>query len=212
MLFYTIREAVDAIVGALDLSGDDDKTHAALGHTQALTDAVARNEIVYRDPVSRLPIRQEGMAAFMTAQWCAISAADLNSWLDRIGVGIRVSASAAEDAPSEDGASSDTRPTSAQLAEALGPYLGDDRDSEWLKKRLNDAARYTRLKKFRVTDGDRSGARWEVGGVVLYLIEGGFITRDNADSALSAHFPDHRYVLAGLSTQSSRVASNWFPG
>ncbi|MBH9680368.1 hypothetical protein [Burkholderia cepacia] len=95
MNFYTLKEAATEIAAALYPADADDDSNDPRGDVQrrylaALQNAVCENEIVYREPDGRLPIRQEGIAAYMTSHWCVVSVADLNAWLDRAGVGIRL--------------------------------------------------------------------------------------------------------------------------
>ena len=219
--FFTVKEAGAAIAAQLDITDADDRIYAARCHEAALVDAIASNVIVYRDPVSRLPIRRDGIVATLVACNCVISDADLNAWLDSQGVGVRVAgldAAPVPKAPTDEDAKAGNpalqeKPTSAELASALGPYLRNGRDSEWLKRRLNDADDYPRLKKYRAFEGEgkRPIARWDVGGVVLHLMELAELTRRSAKEALAKHYPQHSYVLDGIDQEVERPAATWFP-
>ncbi|MCC8396320.1 hypothetical protein LJ656_27395 [Paraburkholderia sp. MMS20-SJTR3] len=206
--FLTVKEASAAIAAALDIADTDDRAYAARCHKKALEDAIASNAIVYRDPVSRLRISREGIVAALVAHNCVISVADLNVWLDSIGIGVRVAASGDEQVKPAD-LTTDERPSSESLAKALSPYLRTGRDFDWLRKRLTEAKRYPRLLKYRVFKG--TSARWEVGGVVLYLIEEGELTREKAKAALTKYFPRHQYVLDNPSIQGDRSAASFIP-
>ncbi|KVF38048.1 hypothetical protein [Burkholderia vietnamiensis] len=225
MHFYTLSEAAAAIAAELypadanDGSGDR-RTDIERSYLAALQGAVCENEIIYRDPGSRLPIQQEGIAAFMTSHWCVVSVANLNAWLQAKGVGIQVPPCAPNDSESVelseaaaqggDGAESEW-PTSAQLADALGPYLVAGRDGEWLKLRLNDADRYANLLKYRRKEGKRPIARWNAGGVAVYLIDLKDLTWTGAKAALEKHYPDSLSVLEGLGQREQKVPAQWCP-
>ncbi|QUN42420.1 hypothetical protein KEH56_24265 [Burkholderia cenocepacia] len=224
MNFYKLKEAAAAIAAELHPAGAADNSNdlradAERCYLTALRDAVCENEIVYRDPGSRLPIRQERIAAFMTSHWCVVSVADLNAWLQAKGVGIQVPSAqndseiveqSADAAQGGDGAESEW-PTSAQLADALGPYLVAGRDAEWLKRRLNDADRYAELVKFRRKKGKRPVARWNVGGVAVYLRSLNELTWKGAKAALEKHYPDSLPVLDGLGQSDDIAPEQWFP-
>ncbi|HDR8987714.1 TPA: hypothetical protein QDA93_000273 [Burkholderia vietnamiensis] len=224
MNFYKLKEAAAAIAAELHPAGAADNSNdlradAERCYLTALWDAVCENEIVYRDPGSRLPIRQEGIAASMTSHWCVVSVADLNAWLQAKGVGIQVPSApndseiaeqSADAAQGGDGAESEW-PTSAQLADALGPYLAAGRDGEWLKRRLNDADRYADLVKFRRIEGKRPVARWSVGGVTVYLRSLNALTWMGAKAALEKHYPESLPVLEGLGQHENKTVSQWFP-
>ncbi|MFP3503255.1 hypothetical protein [Burkholderia sp. SIMBA_062] len=224
MNFYTLKEAATEIAAALYPADADDDSNDPRGDVQlryvaALQNAVCENEIVYREPDGRLPIRQEGIAAFMTSHWCVVSVADLNAWLQLKGVGIQlpsvpndsdISDASSDAAPGSDGAESEW-PTSAQLADALGPYLVAGRDGEWLKRRLNDADRYAELVKFRRKEGKRPVARWNVGGVTVYLRSLNELTWKGAKAALEKHYPDSLPVLDGLGQSEDIAPEQWFP-
>lgn len=224
MHFYTLKEAAAAIAAELYPAGaaaDSNDPHADVErcYLAALQNAVRENEIVYRDPGSRLPIRQEGIAASMTSHWCVVSVADLNAWLLAKGVGIHVPSGendsdiAEESSGSVKGAdvAESDWPTSAQLADALGPYLVAGRDSEWLKRRLNDADRYAELVKFRRKEGKRPVARWSAGGVTVYLRSLNELTWKGAKAALEKHYPDSLPVLDGLGQSEDTTPEQWFP-
>ncbi|WP_175872686.1 hypothetical protein [Burkholderia sp. BCC0397] len=224
MNFYTLNEAATEIAAALYPADADDDSNDPRGDVQrrylaALQNAVCENEIVYREPDGRLPIRQEGIAAYMTSHWCVVSVADLNAWLQAKGVGIQVPSAqndseiveqSADAAQGGDGAESEW-PTSAQLADALGPYLVAGRDGEWLKRRLNDADRYAELVKFRRKKGKRPVARWNVGGVTVYLRSLNELTWKGAKAALEKHYPDSLPVLDGLGQSDDIAPEQWFP-
>ncbi|KVR46383.1 hypothetical protein WM11_31495 [Burkholderia ubonensis] len=224
MHFYTLKEAAAAIAAelypadAID-DGNDPRADVERRYLAALQNAVCENEIVYRDPDARLPIRQDGIAAFMTSHWCVVNVADLNAWLQAKGVDIKVpsvqndsdileeSANAAHGA---DVVESDW-PTSAQLAAAFGPFLVDGRDDEWLKRRLNDADRYTDLLKYRRKEGRRPVARWNAGGVTVYLIALGKLSWMGAKAALEKHYPESLGVLEGLGQREEMAPAQWCP-
>ncbi|WP_321875556.1 hypothetical protein [Burkholderia cenocepacia] len=224
MSFYTLKEAATEIAAALYPVNTDDESEgprqdAERSYLAALQGAVCENEIVYRDPDSRLPIRQEGIAAFMTSHWCIVSAVDLNAWLQAKGVGIQVlsvvdDSGTAEEAaavPQGTGVAESNWPTSAQLANAIGPYLVAGRDSEWLKRRLNDADRYADLLRYRRKEGRRPVARWNAGGVTVYLIALKELTWKGGKAALEKHYPDALPVLEGLGQGEDMAPSQWFP-
>lgn len=225
MNFYKVKEAATKIAAALypantDCESEVLRQDAERSYFAALQNAVCENEIVYRDPGSRLPIRQDGIAAFMTSHWCVVSVADLNAWLQAKGVGIQlpsipndssIAEGSADAAQGADAAESDW-PTSTQLAAALGPFLKRDDGADWLKGRLSDAERYAALKKYRRLDGKGAVARWEVAGVTVYLIELKLLTWDSAANALEEHYPRSAHVLAGLGKREKETpAAKWFP-
>ncbi|HHY6929400.1 TPA: hypothetical protein ACV4T7_003326 [Burkholderia ambifaria] len=223
MNFYKLKEAAAAIAAELHPAGaadnsNDPRADAERCYLSALQDAVCENEIVYRDPGSRLTIRQDGIAAYMTSHWCIVSVADLNAWLLAKGVGVQVSSVSSDsdimdesaDPTQESGATESYGPTSAQLADALGSYLVDDRDGEWLKKRLNEAYRYPNLRKYRRKEGNRPIARWSAGGVTVYLIALKVLTWMGAKAALEKHYPESLAVLDGLG-QPKKTPEEWFP-
>ncbi|KVM18058.1 hypothetical protein WL05_16685 [Burkholderia ubonensis] len=220
MQFYTLTKAAAAIAAELyptdaNDGSNDLRADAERCYLTALRDAVYENEIVYRDPGSRLPIRQDGIAAFMTAQWCVVSVADLNTWLDRAGVGVQLPTASSDSVAlshesDEPDMPSDEWPTSAELASTLGPLLERDHDADWLKGRLGDAARYRQLEKYRRKEGGRSTARWEVSGVVMYLIDLNVLTWEKAKT-LQKQYPQLATVLEGLGKHLKTTATNWFP-
>lgn len=225
MNFYKLKEAAAAIAAELHPAGAADNSNdlradAERCYLTALRDAVCENEIVYRDPGSRLPIRQELIAAFMTSHWCVVSVADLNAWLLTKGVGIQVPSGAnASDIVEEsaglsqaDDVAESEWPTSTQLAAALGPFLARSDGADWLKGRLSDAERYAALKKYRRLEGKGAVARWEVSGVTVYLIDLKLLNWDSAAEALEAHYPRSAHVLAGLGNRKKEIsATTWFP-
>lgn len=217
--FFTVKEAADAIVDEMNIANDEDRAYAARCHAAALVDSIGRNTIVYRDPISRLPIRRDGIVAVLVAQSCVVSPADLNTWLDNQGVGVRLKDT--DPAAFPEGHSGDDskapmpvldKPTSAELASVLGPYLSNGHDSEWLKLRLQNAEQYPRLKKYRSVEveGKRRIARWDVGAVVLHLIESDELTRERAKEALTEHYPRHLYVLDRLPAEEEKKVATWF--
>ncbi|TCG03512.1 hypothetical protein BZM27_47980 [Paraburkholderia steynii] len=211
---FTVKEAADAIAAELNISDDEDRAYAARCHAAALVDAIGSNAIVYRDSISRLPIRRDGIAAVLVACICVISTDDLNAWLDSKGIGVQLDATESSNAASvESGSATVDRPTSAELSTALGPYLSAGRDTEWLRKRLGEARRYRRLQNYRemALEGNQPIARWEVGGVVLHLIESGDLTRERAKAALTEHFPRYLYALEELPPIAARQPANWIP-
>lgn len=221
MHFYTIKDAAAAIAAALHPTEIDDegagpRIHAEHSYLAALQVSICKNEIVYRDPVTRLPIRQDGIAAFMTSSWCAISVADLNAWLDQAGVGIQlptesIDLAPAPEQPEKETAETDGWPMSTALASALGPYLVSDRDSDWLKRRLNDADRYPGLLKFRKKVGKKPVSIWNAGGVAVYLVELKVMTWKGAKAALEKHYPASIDLLEGLGENGGITAQSWFP-
>ncbi|EIN02298.1 hypothetical protein WQE_04897 [Paraburkholderia hospita] len=217
--FFTVNDAADAIVDEMNIAKDEDRAYAARCHAAALVDAIGRNAIIYRDPISRLPITREGIVAVLVAHSCVVSDADLNAWLDSQGVGVRVTGAGLvsfPEAQTQDDANAGVqalgKPTSAELASVLGPYLSDGRDAEWLERRLNDADRSNRLKKYRTfeVEGKRRIARWDVGAVVLHLIESDELTRERAKEALTEHYPRHLYVLDRLPAEDEKKVATWF--
>ncbi|MBU9379410.1 hypothetical protein [Burkholderia gladioli] len=220
MRFYTIKEAAAAIADELhgtDYAGGEEgpRAFAERSYVAALQDAVSKNRIVYREPASKLPITQPpGIGAYMTSSWCIVSAADLNVWLDALGVGVRLPTELREDGiqPVESatpGQPADERPTSAELAEVLGPLLQGGYDTDWLKARLNDASRYKKLKRYRAMDGG-SPARWEIAGVVMYLLGLGALQWEQA-KALEGRYPQLAPVLHGLGQRAEKPATTWHP-
>ncbi|MFJ1214526.1 hypothetical protein [Burkholderia pyrrocinia] len=224
MNFYKLKEAAAAIAAELYPADATDESNDPRADVErcylaALQHAVCENEIVYRDPGHRLPIRQDGIAAFMTSHWCIVSVADLNAWLQAKRVGIQVPSVPDDsdiveklpDATQEINVAESDWPTSTQLADALGPYLVSGRDSEWLKRRLNDADRYPNLVKFRRKEGKKQIARWNAGGVTVYLIELKEMTWKGAKAALEKHHPACLDVLGGLGEREEKAPAQWFP-
>lgn len=216
MNFYTLKEAANAIAAKMHPCNEKNRTEAARCYVAALDNAVGTNGIVYRDPVTRLPLQREGIAASLAAHSCVVSELDLNAWLDSLGVGVRVAApyEASETTSDivDDEQKTNPRPSSSEIASALGPFLSRGRDGEWLRRRLNDADRYGRLQKFRVMEGKRPVARWEVGGVVLYLIEGQHLTLAAARQALHVHYPRQLHVINHIQPPPRRTATaSWIP-
>ncbi|KWC28219.1 hypothetical protein WL48_26605 [Burkholderia ubonensis] len=234
MNFYKLKEAAAAIAVELHPASAADNTNDPRADVErcylaALQHAVCENEIVYRNPGSRLPIRQEGIAASMTSHWCVVSVADLNAWLQAKGVGIEIGASD-EITTCVDGnatqaqvatvaevtcLASRQKPTSKQLAQTLGPYLKEEREDKekWLMDFLADTRGRPRLERYRelAQSGRRNMAFWEVGGVVLLLIESGELTRDQAHRALAEHYPEHQHVLGDIASEYRPRRAKWFP-
>ncbi|AJY20869.1 hypothetical protein CH72_2387 [Burkholderia ambifaria AMMD] len=224
MNFYKLKEAATAIAAVLYPANSGEESEgprqdAERSYLAALQHAVCEDEIVYRDPGSKLPIHQDGIAAFMTSHWCVVSVADLNAWLQAKGIGVQVPSVSSDsdhmdesaDTTQEAGVVEPDWPTSAQLADALGPYLVDGRDGEWLKRRLNDADRYADLLKYRRKEGRRPVARWNAGGVTVYLIALKELTWKGAKAALEKHYPDSLGVLDGLGQREEKAPAQWFP-
>ncbi|MFM0736544.1 hypothetical protein PQQ51_04745 [Paraburkholderia xenovorans] len=220
MNFYSIHQAAEAIAAEMHPSNEKNQTEATRCYVGALENAVGTNAIVYRDPVTRLPLQRAGIAASLAAHSCVISCADLNTWLDGQGVGVRVAGpdtAAHPEAPPGENAKAaipalQEMPTSAELASVLGPYLSNGRDAEWLKLRLQNAEQYSRLKKYRSVEveGKRRIARWDVGAVVLHLIGDGELTRDRAKEALTEHCPQHLYVFRQFPEEDGKQPAEWF--
>ncbi|MFM0173190.1 hypothetical protein PQR33_28135 [Paraburkholderia sediminicola] len=218
--FYTIKQAAAAIAAEMHSDDETNRTEASRSYVAVLENAVGTNGIVYRDPVTRLPLQRAGIAASLAAHGCVIGCADLNAWLDSQGVGVRIAGPDME-APSEGPPGVDASsgvpalqqlPTSAELATVLGPYLSNGHDSEWLKLRLQNAEQYPRLKKYRSVEveGKRRIARWDVGAVVLHLVAAGELTRDRAKEALTGHCPQHLYVFGRLPAEDKKQPAMWF--
>jgi hypothetical protein len=220
MNFYTIREAAASIAAKMHPCDVKNQSEARRCYVGALENAVGTNTVVYRDPVTRLPLQRAGIAASLAAHSCVISCADLNAWLDSQGVGVRVAgpdtAAATAAALGTDGKAGipalQEKPTSAELASVLGPYLSNGHDSEWLKLRLQNAEQYPRLKKYRSVEveGKRRIARWDVGAVVLHLIGDGVLTSHRAKEALTEHCPQHLYVFGRLPAEDGKRSATWF--
>lgn len=221
MHFYTLSEASAAIAAELHPAddgenGNDPRTDAERCYLTALRDAVCGNEIVYRDPGSRLPIRQDGIAASMTAQWCVVSVADLNAWLDRAGVGIQLPIGPRDDTthvrqsatPAEQ---ADEWPKSVELANVLGPFISRTNGLDWLQKRLSDAEDYPTLKKYRRMEEKRRPARWNVVGVVLYLVNAKELSAENARTALQSHYPHLVDLIGALGLPKKTTSAAWYP-
>lgn len=220
MNFYTLREAAAAIAAEMHPDNESNRAEAARCYVAALENAVGTNGIVYRNAVTRWPLHRVGIAASLAAHSCVLSELDLNAWLDRLGVGVRVAGpdtAAATAAPLGTDAKAgipalQEKPTSAELASVLGPYLSNGHDSEWLKLRLQNAEQYPRLKKYRSVEveGKRRIARWDVGAVVLHLIGDGQLTIHRAKEALTEHCPQHLYVFGRLPAGDEKQSATWF--
>ncbi|NHV29301.1 hypothetical protein [Burkholderia sp. D-99] len=221
MNFYKLKEAAAAIAAELypaDAADDSNDPHADVErcYLAALQHAVCENEIVYRDPGSKLPIRQDGIAAFMTSTWCIVSDADLNAWLDSLGVGVQlpteprgVTAQAHEsDRPA---AQTDEWPKSTALANALGPFIGRPNGVDWLQKRLGDAEDYPALKKYRRMEEKKRVARWNAAGVALYLVNEEELSAENARAALQKHYPHSVDLVGDLGLPQKTVSATWYP-
>lgn len=221
MNFYTLTEAATEIAAALYPADADDDSNDPRGDVQqrylaALQNAVCENEIVYREPDGRLPIRQEGIAAFMTSHWCVISVADLNAWLDRAGVGIQLPTGPRDDTahawqsatPAEQ---ADEWPKSVELASALGPFISRTNGLDWLQKRLSDAEDYPALKKYRKMEKAKRVARWNVVGVVLYLVDAKELSPGDAQAALQKHYPRSVDLIGDLGLPKKTTSAAWYP-
>ncbi|MGU7843012.1 hypothetical protein ACV22V_26495 [Burkholderia sp. AW33-5] len=221
MNFYKLKEAATAIAAELHPAGAADNSNdlradAERCYLTALRDAVHENEIVYRDPGSRLPIRQERIAAFMTSHWCVVSVADLNAWLDRAGVGIQLPIGPRDDnthmrqsaTPAEQ---ADEWPKSVELANALGPFISRTNGLDWLQKRLSDAEDYPALKKYRRMEEKKRAARWNVVGVVLYLVDAKELSAEKARAALQKHYPHSVDLIGDLGLPKKTTSAAWYP-
>ncbi|QVN19576.1 hypothetical protein [Burkholderia pyrrocinia] len=231
MNFYKLKEAAAAIAAELypaDATDDSNDPHADVErcYLAALQDAVCTNEIVYRDPETRLPMHRTGLEASLAAHSCIVSQYDLNVWLQGKGVGIQIHSSSPETYADDSSASTapgdastplDTAesegPISAQLAAALGPYLTEGRDQETLKAMFNDVRGRPKLARYRKMArlGARNIATWEVPGLVLHLIKEGYMTWERAKDALTEHYPQHLDILDGLGPQEEVTAATWIP-
>jgi hypothetical protein len=222
MHFYTNREAADAIAMKLHPDDPEKRAQAARQHWHAIHSALCDGELVGRDAVARLPMTRTGLVAAIAYADCLISETDLNDWLARLGVGIHVSSpipaieeGAAEMVPEEDtkaGNPASDKPTSAQLADALGPFLEGGRDRDWLETLLKDALRYPRLVRYRSMEqvGQRSIAKWEVGAVVLHLVGDEYLTKRSARAFLEQNYPDHLSVMEHMErSDQAPAASTW---
>ncbi|MBJ9674503.1 hypothetical protein [Burkholderia gladioli] len=222
MRFYTIKEAAAAIADELhgaDYAGGEEgpRAFAERSYVAALRDAVGKNRIVYREPASKLPITQpSGIGAYMTSNWCIVSAADLNAWLDTLGTGVQLPAEPDEgEAPSPEaavpGLPSDEWPKSAELANVLGPFVKHADRGEWLRKRLGDLRRDDPLRKYRRLEDGKRVARWNVAAVALYLVEKRELSREDARAALEKHYPKSAQLLGEIGLTERAVQSTWHP-
>ncbi|MBA9902678.1 hypothetical protein [Burkholderia cepacia] len=221
MNFYTLKEAATEIAAALYPADADDDSNDPRGDVQrrylaALQNAVCENEIVYREPDGRLPIRQEGIAAYMTSHWCVVSVADLNAWLDRAGVGIRLAVEPRDETThARQSATLAERanewPKSVELASALGPFISRTNGLDWLQKRLSDAEDYPALKKYRRMEEKRRAARWNVVGVALYLVDAKELSPENARAALQKHYPHSVDLIGDLGLPKKTNSAAWYP-
>ncbi|KVN24159.1 hypothetical protein [Burkholderia stagnalis] len=232
MNFYKLKEAAAAIAAELypaDVTDDsyDPRADVERCYLAALQHAVCENEIVYRDPGTRLPVRRTGIEASLAARSCIVSQHDLNVWLQGKGVGIQIHSPSSSETYADDSSASaesgdastplDTteseRPTSAQLAAALGPYLTEGRDKETLKDMFHDVRGRPKLARYRKMSrlGARNIATWEVAGVVLHLITERYMTWECAKDALTEHYPQHLDILDGLGPQEEAAAATWIP-
>jgi hypothetical protein len=224
MNFYTLREAANAIAAQLHPSDDDKRAAEADRYWHLIYGKLCAGEVTGRDPSGRDPIDHTRLGAVIAFHGCVINERDLNEWLDRFGNGVQVSATRAQakDNADDSGERNEPgraspiadRPTSAQLAEALGPHLTVERGQDTLEAMLNDVRGRPRLARFRkmVKKGARDVATWEVGGVVVYLIAENYLERNAAEDALRQCYPAHLYALEQLpeSDNDSPVA-RWVP-
>jgi hypothetical protein len=224
MNFYTLREAATAIAAQLHPGDDDKRAAEAERYWHLIYGKLCEGELTGRDPSGRDPIDHKRIGAVIAFHGCLINERDLNEWLDRFGNGVQVSATStqtkgdADDGGERNDPGSATpivdRPTSAQLAEALGAYLSGARGRGALEAMLNDVRGRPRLARFRrmVKKGARDVATWEVGGVVLYLIAENYLERSAAENALRQHYPAHLYAIECQSESDCRPpAPVWIP-
>jgi hypothetical protein len=94
MNFYAIHEAASAIAAKMHPCNEKNRTEATQCYVAALANAVETDAIIYRDPVTRLPLQRVGIAATLAAHSCVVSEMDLNAWLGTQGVGIEVDGAA----------------------------------------------------------------------------------------------------------------------
>ena len=211
MNFYTLREAAQAIAAQLHPHDTDGRLASAERYQHLIYDNLCAGELIGRYEQDRDPINRNRLGAIIAFHGCVISERDLNDWLDRFGNGVQVSGAApvTEDAPAGSVADNGCKtaipasgkPTTAELAATLGPFLMGGRDSESLKTMLGDVRNRRRLAKYRemTLAGKREIALWDVGGVVLYLIEEKYMALTSAREALKKHYPNHLHAIDHIS-------------
>lgn len=238
--FFTLMEAANAIAVELcpdakprlgysihakeDVGPKNAGAQVADVYWHHIYDALCDGELVGRDPISRHPIAADKPGRILALAACAVSLDDLNIWLAGLGVGVQVnstnlategsSVDAVQEEDTKTGNPASDKPTSTQLADALGPFLQNGQDSASLKAMLGDVRRRPRLANFRgmVPVGRREIAVWEVGGVVLYLIKEQYLTLQDAREALEKHYPNQLHAIDHISIPSdSAPAASWIP-
>ncbi|WP_144142647.1 hypothetical protein [Paraburkholderia sp. BCC1884] len=223
MNFYTLREAAAAIAAELHPDDDDNRAGSAARYANIIYGKLCDGQLIGRDPSDRDPIDPNRLGAVIAFHGCIINESDLNGWLARLGNGVQISGSATQredcapeivdredlgvaNAPSH-------RPTSAQLAAALGPFLQDGRESDWLKRVLTEVGRtHKRLQKFRTLIDSGRTAIWDVGGVVLHLYGEKYLTERSARAFLEQNYPNDLYVTEHMDVSTgASAAATWFP-
>ncbi|WP_186020359.1 hypothetical protein [Burkholderia gladioli] len=92
MRFYTLAEASAAIGSALHPADHVKASEQAARYKKLVYDALCRGALTGRDTDGRLPIDPAFSGAVIAFQVsCVISEADLQSWIDTLGIGIELS-------------------------------------------------------------------------------------------------------------------------
>jgi len=210
MHFYKLRDAANAIGEQLQPHAVEARSAVAEQYWHVLYAELCAGKIIGRELGTRLPIDLARIGSFIALAGCCISYQELQDWLHTLGVGVEiqpVGEFAGQIIPNN--SPSKALPSSAQLARLVAPFLGGSRTDAcaWLNRRLNEAKDYEKVKKYRRMEPShgREIARWEVGGVVLYLIEIGEITVEKSRAFLSEHYPQHLSLIDHLPSNMPAV-------
>jgi hypothetical protein len=90
MNFYTIQEAANAIAAHLQPHDVGKRSDVAERYQHLIYDKLCAGELTGRHPDGRYPIDPNMPGAVIALRFCIINESDLNDWLDRLGVGVRV--------------------------------------------------------------------------------------------------------------------------
>ena len=195
MNFYNNNEAAAAIAAEIHPNDLSKQESVAGQYWHLIYDALLAGRLVGRDADARIPIDPSRDGRALIFRSCLISEADLNRWLDGIGVGVVLAAAEDTQPASMPSASPSDLPSTAKLARDFGPFLSNGKDADWLRKVLGDLRSRPELARFRTLTSRPKGSLWRPAGVAIWLVKNKYMSNNAARAALRDNYPDDEAYL-----------------